>query len=49
MAGMYAVYHGPQGLKFIASKINTQTKSLYNALDSLGLTIKTIHSLTRYI
>lgn len=40
MAGMYAVYHGPQGLKFIASKINTQTKSLYNALDSLGLTIK---------
>lgn len=36
MASMYAVYHGPNGLKAIASKVHFLTKSLENALTSLG-------------
>lgn len=40
MAGMYAVYHGPNGLKYIATKINSQAKSLYSALNSMGYSIK---------
>lgn len=34
MAGFYAVYHGPDGLKKIALKINNLTKKLYNILQS---------------
>ena len=33
MAGFYAVYHGPQGLKKIALKINKLTGKLYNILE----------------
>ncbi len=36
MAGMYAVYHGPEGLKKIASRIHTHTVLLENALLALG-------------
>jgi len=36
MAGMYAVYHGPQGLKFIANKVHNKTVTLANALTKLG-------------
>lgn len=36
MAGMYAVYHGPHGLKYIASKIHGFTKSLSATLTELG-------------
>ena len=36
MAGMYAVYHGPNGLKYIADKVHTQTKKLAKSLGSLG-------------
>ena len=36
MAGMYAVYHGPKGLKFIANKIHNTASTLANALDQLG-------------
>ncbi|MCO6499697.1 MAG: aminomethyl-transferring glycine dehydrogenase [Vicingus serpentipes] len=36
MAGMYAVYHGPKGLKNIASNINELTGNLAAHLDSLG-------------
>ena len=32
MAGMYAVYHGPNGLKEIAQEIRTKTSSLRNCL-----------------
>ncbi len=39
MAGMYAVYHGADGVKQIASKIHTQTKTLANHLKKLGYTI----------
>jgi len=39
MAGMYAVYHGPRGLKAIAEKIHEQTKTLANHLSALGIEI----------
>jgi glycine cleavage system P protein (glycine dehydrogenase) len=38
MAGMYAVYHGPEGLKNIAGKVHNYAASLANALEQLGLT-----------
>jgi glycine cleavage system P protein (glycine dehydrogenase) len=38
MAGMYAVYHGPEGLKNIAGKVHNYAASLANALELLGLT-----------
>ena len=36
MAGMYAVYHGPTGLKRIATRIHLLTTSLNNNLKQLG-------------
>ena len=39
MAGMYAVYHGPDGLKKIAKKINKLTKVLYSNLNRLGINV----------
>ena len=36
MAGMYAVYHGPDGLKNIATKVNKTTATLAKALEKLG-------------
>ncbi|WOD42279.1 aminomethyl-transferring glycine dehydrogenase [Hwangdonia lutea] len=36
MASMYAVYHGPKGLKFIANKIHNKAATLANALTKLG-------------
>lgn len=36
MAGMYAVYHGPQGLKKIAGRVHGLAKSLEAAIVSLG-------------
>ena len=38
MAGMYAVYHGPQGLLYIAQGIHYKTVAVSNALESLGYT-----------
>ena len=37
MAGMYAVYHGPKGLRYIANKVHGSTSALATALESLGL------------
>ena len=37
MAGMYAVYHGPKGLDFIAKKVNNSASTLSKALTNLGL------------
>ena len=37
MAGMYSVYHGPDGLKKIALRIHGLTKSLEASVKSLGL------------
>ncbi|MBB5397738.1 aminomethyl-transferring glycine dehydrogenase [Mucilaginibacter sp. AK015] len=36
MAGMYAVYHGPQGIKLIAERIHGLTVLLANSLKALG-------------
>ncbi|MBT8255289.1 MAG: glycine dehydrogenase (aminomethyl-transferring), partial [Bacteroidia bacterium] len=36
MAGMYAVYHGPEGLKDIAQKVHAKAVSLARVLESLG-------------
>ncbi len=37
MAGMYAVYHGPKGLQYIANKIHTSAVTLAEALNQLGV------------
>jgi glycine dehydrogenase len=37
MAGMFAVYHGPQGLKKIAGRIHGLTKGLDQVLRSMGI------------
>ncbi|WP_289038907.1 aminomethyl-transferring glycine dehydrogenase [uncultured Zobellia sp.] len=37
MAGMYAVYHGPEGLKYIANKVHRTAVTLADALEKLGL------------
>ncbi|MBL7848401.1 MAG: aminomethyl-transferring glycine dehydrogenase [Cyclobacteriaceae bacterium] len=37
MAGMYAVYHGPDGLKKIAGRIHGLTRMLENGVRELGL------------
>ncbi|HEY2350829.1 MAG TPA: aminomethyl-transferring glycine dehydrogenase, partial [Puia sp.] len=39
MAAMYAVYHGPQGLKDIATRINILAYGLSNGLQELGFEI----------
>lgn len=36
MAGMYAVYHGPKGLQFIADKVHNTASAVANALNKLG-------------
>jgi glycine dehydrogenase len=36
MAGMYAVYHGPKGLRYIANKIHSLAATLSNELEKLG-------------
>ena len=36
MAGMYGVYHGPEGLKYIAQKVHHGAATLANALEKLG-------------
>ena len=37
MAGMYAVYHGPKGLKYIAAKVHASAVTLADALNKLGV------------
>ncbi len=36
MAGMYGVYHGPEGLKFIANKVHNNAKWVAQLLESMG-------------
>ncbi|MDC1393994.1 aminomethyl-transferring glycine dehydrogenase [Flavobacteriaceae bacterium] len=38
MAGMYAVYHGPKGLLYIAHGVHHKTVAVSKALESLGYT-----------
>ncbi|WP_167343231.1 aminomethyl-transferring glycine dehydrogenase [Nonlabens sp. SY33080] len=37
MAGMYGVYHGPKGLKYIASKVHNTAATLADAVEKLGI------------
>ncbi len=37
MAGMYGVYHGPDGLKYIATKIHRNAATLADAVEKLGI------------
>jgi glycine dehydrogenase len=39
MAGMYAVWHGPEGLKIIAQRVHDHTAALAAALKSAGLPV----------
>ncbi len=41
MAGMYGVYHGPEGLRGMAYRIHTYTNILTETLKSLGYTVLT--------
>jgi glycine dehydrogenase len=36
MAGMYAVYHGPKGLEYIANKVHNSASSIADKLEQLG-------------
>ncbi|MBS1549275.1 MAG: aminomethyl-transferring glycine dehydrogenase [Bacteroidetes bacterium] len=36
MAGMYAVYHGAEGLQFIANQVHYKANALHSAVQSLG-------------
>ncbi|MDC6366541.1 MULTISPECIES: aminomethyl-transferring glycine dehydrogenase [Flavobacteriaceae] len=36
MAGMYAVYHGPEGLKYIANKVHAYTRILAKSVEEMG-------------
>ncbi|GGD29258.1 aminomethyl-transferring glycine dehydrogenase [Hyunsoonleella pacifica] len=36
MASMYAVFHGPKGLKFIANKVHNKASKLAEVLEALG-------------
>jgi len=40
MAGMYAVYHGKDGIQKIASSIHSYTNQLANSLQSMGYSVK---------
>ncbi|MDX1680425.1 MAG: aminomethyl-transferring glycine dehydrogenase [Akkermansiaceae bacterium] len=40
MASMYAVYHGPEGLRHIASTVHHKTRSLAESLKAAGLEIE---------
>ena len=43
MAAMYAVYHGPNGLKSIAGRVHTLTRLLEDQLRALGVTQANAH------
>jgi glycine dehydrogenase len=37
MAGMYAVYHGPKGLKYIANKVHNSANTTVESLNKIGV------------
>ncbi|MGZ3864035.1 MAG: aminomethyl-transferring glycine dehydrogenase [Bacteroidia bacterium] len=41
MASMYAVYHGPDGIKSIAGQVHSDTVTIAEELKKLGYTVKT--------
>ena len=43
MAAMYAVYHGPEGIKAIATRVHAMTRALDGALQALGFDQRNPH------
>ena len=43
MASMYAVYHGPDGMKQIASHVHQLANTLFNGLQAKGVTLRSNH------
>ncbi len=43
MAAMYAVYHGPAGLKAIASRVHLLAQAVAGSLEKLGITVNNAH------
>ena len=43
IASMYAVYHGPDGLRQLGARVHIQTKALANGLRQLGQVVGTEH------
>lgn len=43
MAGMYAVYHGPNGLRYIANKVHGAAYTLAHGLEQMGFVQKNEH------
>ncbi|HAE30296.1 MAG TPA: glycine dehydrogenase (aminomethyl-transferring) [Flavobacteriales bacterium] len=43
MAGMYAVYHGPEGIRSIAKGIHAKTKKLGSELSAMGFQLESTH------
>ncbi len=43
MAGMYAVYHGPKGLKYMAEQINMKAMFLKMNIEKIGFTVENTH------
>lgn len=43
IAGFYAVYHGPKGLRLIAGRVHRYTQILALGLEKLGYTVKSEH------
>ncbi len=43
MASMYAVYHGPIGIKSIARRVHDMCSALGNALNSMGFKLTNLH------
>lgn len=48
MSSMYAVYHGPEGLKAIARRIHDMTGALANALKNAGFELTQNSFLIRF-
>ena len=40
IAGMYAVYHGPEGIRAIARRVHRHTETLARGVEQLGFTLK---------
>ncbi|MDX1951015.1 MAG: aminomethyl-transferring glycine dehydrogenase [Verrucomicrobiota bacterium] len=49
MAAMYAVYHGPQGLKKIAERVHGLTRTLATGLKRLGHQVVTTHFFDTFV
>jgi glycine dehydrogenase len=49
IAGMYAVYHGPEGLAAIARRVHRRAAVLAHGLEASGLTVETRHFFDAFV